>query len=165
MKVNGEAIYGTSACPTRLPVWGRITTKAEDAVSTLYLHVFDWPEHDKLRVSISNEAISCHLLADTAEWNFKVTKPGVNNAAPPRCATLGQCHPHNVNAEGVPQTGGVTKRVLQPQTSQPLRYTGKFNPSIAVDPGDFSSAASHSKASPVRYATLPRRTVSAIGPE
>jgi alpha-L-fucosidase len=65
MKVNGEAIYGTTACPTRLPAWGRITTKAGDDVSTLYLHVFDWSPEGKLPVSIANEPVSCHLLADS----------------------------------------------------------------------------------------------------
>ncbi len=64
MKVNGEAIYGTTACPTRLPAWGRITTKAGDDTSTLYLHVFHWPQDGKLRVAVANEPVSCCMLAD-----------------------------------------------------------------------------------------------------
>ena len=40
MKVNGEAIYGTTASPFPAQLdWGRATRKAE----TLYLHVFNWP--------------------------------------------------------------------------------------------------------------------------
>ena len=66
MKVNGESIYGTTACPTRLPAWGRITTKASDDVTTLYLHVFDWPTDGNLRVSVSNKPLSCHLLSTPA---------------------------------------------------------------------------------------------------
>ncbi len=73
MKVNGEAIYGTTACPTRLPSWGRITTKAGDGETTLYLHVFDWPTDGKLPVSLVNKPISCQLLAD-ADRSFKVTQ-------------------------------------------------------------------------------------------
>jgi len=73
MKVNGQAIYGTTACPTRLPAWGRITTKAADEVSTLYLHVFDWPEDGKLPVAVSNEPVACNLLAD-ADRSFEVTQ-------------------------------------------------------------------------------------------
>jgi alpha-L-fucosidase len=40
MRVNGAAIYGTTASPfkTQLP-WGRATRKP----GKLYLHVFDWP--------------------------------------------------------------------------------------------------------------------------
>ena len=41
MKVNGEAIYGTSPSPfKRLPFDGRATVKGK----TLYLHVFTWPD-------------------------------------------------------------------------------------------------------------------------
>ncbi len=64
MKVNGQAIYGTTACPTRLPAWGRITTKSGDNVTTLYLHVFDWPADGKLPVAVTNKPIACHLLAE-----------------------------------------------------------------------------------------------------
>ena len=54
MKVNGEAIYGTTASPTPRPAWGRITTKAGDGTTTLYLHVFDWPADGKLPVAVTN---------------------------------------------------------------------------------------------------------------
>ena len=64
MKANGQSIYGTTACPTRLPAWGRITTKAGDDASTLYLHVFHWPQDGKLRVAVANEPVSCCTLAD-----------------------------------------------------------------------------------------------------
>ena len=72
MKVNAEAIYATSASPTRRPAWGRITTKAGDEETTLYLHVFDWPKDGHLHVSVSNEADGCHLLAE-AKREFKTT--------------------------------------------------------------------------------------------
>ena len=47
MKVNGEAIYGTTASPfsTQL-AFGRATSKA----GRVYLSVFDWPRESKLRV-------------------------------------------------------------------------------------------------------------------
>jgi alpha-L-fucosidase len=46
-RVNGEAIYGTTASPfaAALP-WGRATRKAD----TLYLHVFNWPADGLLAV-------------------------------------------------------------------------------------------------------------------
>ena len=60
LKVNGEAIYGTSAGPFKrgLP-WGRATQKGE----TLYLHVFDWPKDGKLVVPLANKPLKAYLLA------------------------------------------------------------------------------------------------------
>ena len=49
MKVNGEAIYGTTASPFAKLAWGRSTTKLRKDGGTLYLHVFDWPKDGKLR--------------------------------------------------------------------------------------------------------------------
>ena len=49
MRVNGDAIHGTTASPfTGLP-WGRCTTKTRPDGATLYLHVFDWPADKRLR--------------------------------------------------------------------------------------------------------------------
>src|ERR1700744_6126563 len=52
MKVNGEAIYGTTASPfnRQLP-WGRCTQKSAGRGrqgTTLYFHVFNWPTDGKL---------------------------------------------------------------------------------------------------------------------
>ncbi len=62
MKVNGEAIYGTSASPfTHLPFFGRATVKG----STLYLHVFQWPASGELRVpGLKNLVHKAYLLAE-----------------------------------------------------------------------------------------------------
>lgn len=47
LEVNGESIYGTTAGPMNGAFsWGRMTRKGD----TLYLHVFDWPENDRLEV-------------------------------------------------------------------------------------------------------------------
>ncbi len=61
MKVNNEAIYGTTASPfTRLPFFGRATAKG----NTLYLHVFQTPADGRLRVpSLENNVRSARLLA------------------------------------------------------------------------------------------------------
>ena len=72
MKVNGEAIYGSSASPFRNLPWGRCTKKVEKAglfrsgvVTTLYLHVFDWPTNGKLVVpDLTNAVEKAWLLAD-----------------------------------------------------------------------------------------------------
>ena len=60
LKVNGEAIYGTSASPLKkAPAWGRVTQKP----GKLYLHVFDWPADGKLLLPISNKVTKAYLLA------------------------------------------------------------------------------------------------------
>jgi alpha-L-fucosidase len=64
MDVNGEAIYATTASPTKRPAWGRITTKRRDGETTLYLHVFDWPADGKLPVAVTNDVAEGKLLAD-----------------------------------------------------------------------------------------------------
>jgi alpha-L-fucosidase len=85
LKVNGEAIYGTTASPFKqqLP-WGRCTKKLGGPIhlvaspryasmmgnttrqsSTLYLHVFDWPKDGKLVApGLKNWVKSAYLLAD-----------------------------------------------------------------------------------------------------
>jgi len=64
MKVNGESIYGTKASPfTKLP-WGRCTQKTQSAVTTLYLHIFDWPADGHLNVpGLKSEIRQATLLA------------------------------------------------------------------------------------------------------
>ena len=50
MKINHEAIYGTTASPFSALTWGRCTKKTNPKGGTLYLHVFDWPKDGKLVV-------------------------------------------------------------------------------------------------------------------
>jgi alpha-L-fucosidase len=65
MKINGDAIYGTSAGPfTRQLPWGRCTTKTSGKTTTLYLHVFHWPSDGVLLVpGLKNEVKFARLLA------------------------------------------------------------------------------------------------------
>ncbi|MBN2174998.1 MAG: alpha-L-fucosidase [Bacteroidales bacterium] len=66
MKVNGEAIYGTSASPFKNLDWGRCTLKETSEGSVLYLHVFDWPDSGKLAVpGIYNQPERSYMLADS----------------------------------------------------------------------------------------------------
>jgi len=74
MKVNGEAIYGTTACPfAKAPAWGRVTQKA----GKLYLHVFQWP-NGKLPVAGVNaqNVKAAYLLADANHAALAVTASG-----------------------------------------------------------------------------------------
>ena len=69
MKMNGEAIYDTTASPfgKQLP-WGRCTTRIEDGNTTLYLHVFDWPADGKLLLpGLQSKIKTAYLLADDSK--------------------------------------------------------------------------------------------------
>ena len=50
MKVNGEAIYGTTASPFEKPSWGRYTKKP----GILYAHVFRWPRMGELEIPLKD---------------------------------------------------------------------------------------------------------------
>ena len=58
LKVNGEAVYGTSASPFPYLSWGRATQKGQ----LVYLHVFDWPKNKQLIVPLSNKITKAYLL-------------------------------------------------------------------------------------------------------
>jgi len=90
MKVNGEAIYGTTASPfKKLPFNGRCTRKP----GKLYLHVFDWPADGKLVVPMTSAVRKAYLLAEPAkelpvgggEKGQVITLPA---AAPDKVATV-----------------------------------------------------------------------------
>lgn len=66
MRVNGEAIYETTATPfEQAPAWGRITRKPAGggAPERLYLHVFDWPQDGVLRLPLAQDVSAARLLA------------------------------------------------------------------------------------------------------
>ena len=68
MKVNGVAIYGTTANPFKRLPWGRCTKKITPDGATLYLHVFNWPADGQLLVpGLKYPAERAYLLADPAK--------------------------------------------------------------------------------------------------
>ena len=83
MKVNGEAIYGTTASPFKELSWGRCTTKLSGDGATLYLHVFDWPTDGKLVVpGLKNTVQEAHLLATHGKLKTSVNPQGVIVSVP-----------------------------------------------------------------------------------
>lgn len=65
MKVNGEAIYGTSASPFSELAWGRCTMKKIGNNTRLCFHVFSWPDAGTLIIpGVANKALKSFLLAD-----------------------------------------------------------------------------------------------------
>jgi alpha-L-fucosidase len=75
MEFNSESIYGTSASPFFKLPWGRCTQKVEDENTTLYLHVFNWPKDEVLRVPGLKSRISdVYLLSNPKQkfaWKFE----------------------------------------------------------------------------------------------
>jgi alpha-L-fucosidase len=70
MKKNGESIYGTSASGLdKAPEWGRVTRKEKK----LYLHVFKWPEDDKIMLEGKlPKAKMAYSLADADDSGKKM---------------------------------------------------------------------------------------------
>jgi alpha-L-fucosidase len=60
VRVNKEAIYGTTASPFPYLSWGRCTRKGQK----LYLHLFDYPTDGQLRVPLGNKISRAYLLAN-----------------------------------------------------------------------------------------------------
>lgn len=84
MKVNGEAIYGTSGGPFKSLPWGRCTMKVSGSKTLLYLHVFNWPADGVLVVpGLSNTVKSARLLADGKRLEFATTAKGLEIKLPP----------------------------------------------------------------------------------
>ena len=85
MKVNGEAIYGTTASPFKRLPWGRCTKKvsADGKATTLYLHIFNWPTNGSLLVpGLKNSVTSARLLATGKKLKFSSTADGVEVKVP-----------------------------------------------------------------------------------
>lgn len=78
MSTNGESIYATTANPfPRLP-WGRCTKKLRDSGTTLYLHVFNWPNDGKLLVpGLRNPIRNAFFLAGDQRIKASTHKDGV----------------------------------------------------------------------------------------
>jgi alpha-L-fucosidase len=65
MAVHSESIYGTDASPFFKLPWGRCTQRITEKGTTLYLHVFDWPEEGVLKVPGLQATIKkAYLLSD-----------------------------------------------------------------------------------------------------
>jgi len=69
MKVNGDAIYGTTASPFAHLDWGRCTVKQQaDGSTVLYLHVFEWPHDGRLVVpGLGNEVEGAFVMGRLAD--------------------------------------------------------------------------------------------------
>ena len=75
MQQNSESIYGTSASPFFKLPWGRCTQKEVDGNALLYLHVFNWPKDEILRVpGLKSKISDVYLLANPKQkfaWKYE----------------------------------------------------------------------------------------------
>ena len=78
MKINGEAIYGTTASPLVALPWGRSTMKVNKATTSIYLSVFEWPQDGTLIIpGFKNAISSVKLLGDNKSITAKITSEGL----------------------------------------------------------------------------------------
>lgn len=84
LRVNGDAIYGTTASPLGKFAWGRCTEKKSATGTTLYLHVFDWPKDGRLSVPglVGKKVSSAVLLASGEELPAAATAGGLELTLP-----------------------------------------------------------------------------------
>ncbi len=65
MAINKESIYGTDSSPFFKLHWGRCTKRKTKSGTNLYLHVFNWPEDQVLRVpGLKTKVKNVSLLSD-----------------------------------------------------------------------------------------------------
>jgi alpha-L-fucosidase len=71
MKVNGEAIYGTTKSPFSEPKWGRFTRKGD----TVYASIFTWPRSDTLEFEVERDLkfSRAYFLADPGRKPIEMT--------------------------------------------------------------------------------------------
>jgi len=85
MKVNGEAIYGTTSTPfvSNQPWRGACTQKINSKGTTLYLHVFDWPSSGKLPVlGLEGDVADAYILKTGQKVEVEKIKNGFQLTVP-----------------------------------------------------------------------------------
>lgn len=94
MDIYGEAIYGTTASPFEKIEWGRCTKKVSKQKTTLYFHIFDFPENKKLTLTgLEANILKAYPLASKKQ-KLKIEKQGncpvidLSNVEPNQWATV-----------------------------------------------------------------------------
>jgi len=67
MKVNGEAIYGTTYGPLQNLTFARTTAKDK----TIYVHVFDWPKGEVELPGLAAKVVEARLLKGSVKLTFR----------------------------------------------------------------------------------------------
>lgn len=141
LKINGEAIYGTTANPFDYISWGRATRKGQK----VFIHVFDWPKNGKLNVPFANTVTKAYLLEDTATMlptktigtKVMVTVPKI---APDKVASV-----LVLEFKGEPNILPKLTEGATAKASSELDTTHGVNKIFSTYPKDFYSAAKDQK--------------------
>lgn len=102
MAVNGESIHGAGRTPLDRQAWGDSTLKG----STLYLHVFRWPQDGSLRVAgLQGPVKKAYLLGDPKRAALPLTKAADGDVviATPKTAPDADDSVVVVETEGAPR--------------------------------------------------------------
>ena len=110
MKVNQEAVYGSTASPFKKLAWGKCTQKP----GKLYLHVFDWPKDGRLVVPVANKVTKACLLASPAEALSVTTQEGAGlTVAVPAASPDAHATVVVLEIDGAPQVVATTAALKQ----------------------------------------------------
>jgi alpha-L-fucosidase len=132
LKANGEAIYATEGGPFSAPLpWGRTTQKKhEGGGTTLYVHVWEWPQDGKILLpGVNQPATSGRLLSGSGAVTSALTPEGLlvtlPGAAPDpdvSVAALEFAGPVAVaNARPLPKDTGASGTLADPSKSPPAQ--------------------------------------------
>ncbi len=128
MKVNGEAIYGTTATPFTQPLaWGRCTKKVDNRGTTLYLHVFDWPKDGALTLPAIRNEKRAYLLADTGRKPLEMMNV---STAPVTVILLPATSPDPISSTVVLRVKGPLD-IVQPPVADPAPKKRARKPAAA----------------------------------
>jgi alpha-L-fucosidase len=108
MKVNREAIHGTTASPFKKLAWGKCTQKP----GRLYLFVYDWPKDGRLVVPVGNAVKQAALLATRQVVKAEKTDVGIARTIP---AAAPDAHAAviRLEIEGAPQVLAASPTIKQ----------------------------------------------------
>ena len=83
LKINGEAVYGTSSSPFGKLPWGRCTKKVGEAETTLYFTVFNWPPNGELKIpKLTNQVIESSLVETNGKIKTVTSAEGLHILLP-----------------------------------------------------------------------------------
>ncbi len=135
MKVNGEAIYGTTASPFKQQLsWGRCTQKD----GRLYLTVFDWPADGKLQLPLLNQKARAWLLARPQQQLKCVNDSGRLEIALPPAAP-----DKSASVIVVEMADGLLLATGDAASTDPWAVPGAVDPSVPVKRSDTNALQLH----------------------
>lgn len=83
LKINGEAVYGTTSSPFGKFPWGRCTKKVEKSETVLYFSVFNHPENGNLFIpKLTNNVIEASLLGTNTSIKTVTSTEGLKIQLP-----------------------------------------------------------------------------------